>query len=131
MWNKVGIVRDAQGLKEAIGVLDWLAEEHARCGLADGARAFNLTWHDWLNQESQILVSQAIARSALARTDSRGAHYRIDHPETGNLATSRYTTICLDPAGGLRTGTEPVLFTIVEPGRSLLDDTADAPAAAQ
>jgi fumarate reductase flavoprotein subunit len=131
MWNKVGIVRDAQGLKEAIDILDMLAEEHARCGLADGARAFNLTWHDWLNQESQILVSQAIARAAVARTDSRGAHYRIDHPETGDLATSRYTTIRMDSGGGLQMGTEPVAFTIVEPGRSLLDDTAEAPAAAQ
>jgi fumarate reductase flavoprotein subunit len=129
MWDKVGIIRDAEGLREAVGELDALAEAHARCGLPDSSRAFNLTWHDWLNLESQILVSRAIALAALAREDSRGAHYRSDHPETGDLATSRYTIIRMDEAGALRTGSEPVAFTIVEPGRSLIEGEAGAPPA--
>ncbi len=127
MWDKAGIVRDRDLLEGCISELDDLSAEHAASGLADPTRAFNPTWQDWLNLESQILISQAIARAALARKDSRGAHYRADYPETGKLETTRYTTIELQKNGKLKTGSKPVKFTIVKPGESLIDDEAGAP----
>lgn len=127
MWDKAGIVRDAALLKECLSELDDLGERHAATGVADSARAFNLTWHDWLNLESMILVSKSIARAALAREDSRGAHYRSDFPETGELETSRYTTIGLSDDDKLTVGTEPVDFSIVKPGESLIEGEAGAP----
>ncbi|MEC9367123.1 MAG: FAD-dependent oxidoreductase [Pseudomonadota bacterium] len=127
MWDKVGIIRDRSALEEAITELDDMAAQHAATGLPDTTRAFNLTWHDWLNLESQILVSRTIARSALERKDSRGAHYRSDFPETGELKTTRFTTIRLKADGILETGSEPVKFTIVKPGQSLIEDEAGAP----
>ena len=56
MWDKAGIVRDKDLLEACISELDALSQEHAATGLADPTRAFNPTWHDWLNLESQILV---------------------------------------------------------------------------
>ena len=70
-------------------------------------------WHDWLNLESQILVSKTIVLAALAREDSRGAHYRSDFPETGELEMTRFTTIEMDDAGALKTSSRQVKFTIV------------------
>jgi fumarate reductase flavoprotein subunit len=124
MWEDVGIVRDAAGLARAQAVLDGLDAELDAAGLADTSRAFNLTWHDWLNLKNLVAVSQAIRAAAAARTDSRGAHFRADHPATGELAGSRYTVVRASGAG-LAVTTEPVAFTRVRPGESLLPRAAE------
>ena len=56
--------------------------------------AFNLTWHDWLNLKNLLLVSKSIRAAAVAREDSRGAHFRSDFPDVRDLDRSRYT--CVD-----------------------------------
>ena len=86
MWDDAGIVRDAPGLARAAAALGGPRRRTRRHGLADGERAFNLTWHDALNLANLIAVSQAIVRAGEAREDSRGAHFRSDHPDTGDLA---------------------------------------------
>jgi fumarate reductase flavoprotein subunit len=62
-----------------------------------------------------------ITEAALAREDSRGAHFREDHPETGDLPTSRYTQVRRD-GDALKVSFAPVHFTRVQPGESLLRD---------
>jgi fumarate reductase flavoprotein subunit len=123
MWDDVGILRHAEGLVRASAALDALAEEVEACGVPDGDRRYNLTWQDRLNLENLVLVSRAIAAAALARTDSRGAHWREDFPATGDLATSRYTVIRLTERG-LVPATAPVAFELVTPGQTLLRDQA-------
>jgi L-aspartate oxidase len=71
MWEKVGIIRDGTGLDEAVrSILD--LERGLRPGLLSrpGLEARNL-----------LFVGRLIAESALRRTESRGAHFRRDHPE--------------------------------------------------
>jgi fumarate reductase flavoprotein subunit len=119
MWQKVGIIRDEGGLRAALSELDSLEKELEGAGVADGNRAFNLTWYDWLNLKSLVQVSRAIATAALARTDSRGAHFREDCPETGSLENSFFIRTKMKD-GKLETGTHPVSFTRVKPGQSLL-----------
>jgi fumarate reductase flavoprotein subunit len=123
MWDEVGILRTAEGLRRGLSRLDALAEELARCGVADGDRVFNLAWHDWLNLESLVTVSRVIATAALAREDSRGAHFREDFPEAGPLAQSAYTLVRRREAG-LELSREPVRFSRVKPGESLLAEGA-------
>jgi len=120
MWEKVGIIREGDGLAQAQRALAALETELDACGLADHNRAFNLTWHDWMNLRSLVAVSRAIAAAASARGDSRGAHYRADFPETGPLERSAFTSLRADLAVSMK----PVAFTRVRPGQTLLADVA-------
>jgi len=119
MWDKVGIIRDAAGLAQAERALAGLDAELERCSLPDANRAFNLTWHDWLNLRSLVAVSRVITAAAIARTDSRGAHFRSDFPHTGPLEQSAFTSL---QKGQLTM--KPVAFTRVRPGESLLQNAA-------
>jgi fumarate reductase flavoprotein subunit len=120
MWHKVGIIRDAAGLAGAARELAALETALDAHGLADHNRAFNLTWHDWMNLKSLVAVSRAITAAAIAREDSRGAHFRSDFPQAGPLEQSAFTSIGND----LVVEMKPVTFTRVRPGQTLLKNVA-------
>jgi succinate dehydrogenase/fumarate reductase flavoprotein subunit len=80
MWEKVGIVRDGPGLEEALGALESLRERIGRVRCSPD-RAFNLEWGEAINLANLNVVAEMVARSALYRTESRGAHYRSDFPQ--------------------------------------------------
>jgi fumarate reductase flavoprotein subunit len=125
MWDEVGVVRDRAGLERGLAALDAIEAELMATGVAEDGRAFNLTWHDWLNLRSLIEVSRVIALAALKRENSRGAHFRSDFPEPGDLATSRFT-VARQTAAGLEISEQPVEFTHVKPGETLIQDKAAA-----
>jgi len=125
MWDDVGVLRDAAGLRRALQALDEIEAELLSTGVADGERAFNLSWHDWLNLRSLVEVSRTIAAAALKRENSRGAHFRSDFPAEGDLPTSRFT-VAQQTDGRLVIADEPVIFTIVKPGETLLKGTPEA-----
>jgi fumarate reductase flavoprotein subunit len=119
MWDEVGVVRDRAGIERGIAALDRIEAELLSSGVADGNRRFNLTWHDWLNLRSLCEVSRVIALAALRRENSRGAHFRSDFPEPGDLATSTFT-VARQTAGGIEITDRPVEFTHVRPGETIL-----------
>jgi fumarate reductase flavoprotein subunit len=119
MWDDVGIVRDAASLLRADGELDELDAQLDTVGVNGSTLAFNLTWHDWLNLKNLVMVSKSIRFAAMARDDSRGAHFRADHPDVRDLENSRYTCVGWQD-GRFNIETRPVKFTRVKPGESLL-----------
>ena len=123
MWDDVGILRTGAGLRRACSALETLQQDLAATGVADTDRRYNLTWMDRLNLENLVLVSRSICAAAEARTDSRGAHYREDYPEASDIASSAYTIARLAD-GQLTVEREPVEFTRVRPGESLLHEAA-------
>src|SRR5215813_4347857 len=124
MWEDVGVIRDSEGLKLGLQKLDGIEAELFATGVGERDRAFNLTWHDWLNLCSLVEVSKAIATAALARKNSRGAHFREDFPGEGDLASSTFTVVRQRQAK-LEVTDEPVAFTLVKPGQSLLKEAAE------
>jgi len=125
MWNDVGILRDAAGLARAADALEELGERLAGIGVSSADLRYNLTWHDWLNLENLVAVSRAIRAAAEARTDSRGAHYREDFPQTGDLAHSAFSRVSME-SGRMRISWQEVAFTKVRPGESLVMPTIGA-----
>jgi fumarate reductase flavoprotein subunit len=88
-------------------------------GVGETNRAFNLTWQDWMNLRNLILVSQSVVEAALARENSRGAHYREDYPEEGDLETSFFTAVHMKDEQ-LIIKKCPVTFSMVRPGETIL-----------
>lgn len=125
MWDDVGVLRTAYGLERGLAKIAEIRAELAETGIAGDDLAFNLTWHDWLNVQSLVETSEVIARAALSRENSRGAHYREDFPDSGDLESS-YFTVARQSGEGLAVEREPVAFTIVRPGETILKDDAEA-----
>jgi len=124
MWDDVGVIRNAAGLQRGLQKVEAIESELLRIGVPDGDRVFNLTWHDWLNLRSLAEISKVITLAALQRENSRGAHYREDFPGEGDLATSTFT-VARQRDAKLDITDEPVRFTIVKPGETLLKEAAE------
>ncbi|AEG44438.1 fumarate reductase/succinate dehydrogenase flavoprotein subunit [Isoptericola variabilis] len=79
MNDLVGIIRTEDEMTEA---LERLGELRARLRhvVVEGHRQYNPGWHLALDLRNMLMVSEAVASSALMRTESRGGHTRDDHP---------------------------------------------------
>lgn len=119
MWTNVGILRDREGLLRARQSLKALYDELLLTGVAGESRAFNAQWHDWLNLKNLIAVSRIITEAALSRENSRGAHFREDFPDAGDIEMSAYTVV-RQRGMELEIRQEPVTFSRVRPGETVI-----------
>jgi succinate dehydrogenase / fumarate reductase flavoprotein subunit len=96
MQALVGIVRTESEMADAIGKIASFRERASRVGI-DGHREYNSGWHTCIDLRNLLDVSEAIARSAIERKESRGGHFREDFPDkkdefaTFNFGTKRQT----------------------------------------
>jgi len=119
MWDEVGVMRTKAGMKRGLEGIAAISAELLETGVDGTNRAFNLTWHDWLNMASLIEVSEVITKAGLVRENSRGAHFREDFPEPGELMDS-YFTVARKSGDSVEVTREDVAFTIVKPGETVL-----------
>ncbi len=117
MQERVGIFRDEEGLAAAVSELGRLRERTGRVR-ASGGRAFNPAWNLCRDLQSLLTCSEAVARGALMRAESRGAHSRLDHPAYDdywaehNIVVRRDADgMALEPRGAVRV---PELRPLVE-----------------
>ena len=121
MWEDVGVMRTETGMQRGIERVAGISDELMETGVDGANLAFNLTWHDWLNMRSLCDVSDVIAKAGIVRENSRGAHFREDFPEPGDMQSS-YFTVARKNGDDLEVTREPVAFTIVKPGETILPE---------
>jgi succinate dehydrogenase / fumarate reductase flavoprotein subunit len=107
MQNLVGIVRREDEMQRAIGEIDKLWKRSREVGVS-GNREYNPGWHTALDLKNLLTVSEAIARSALERKESRGGHFREDYPKKEEACATFNVVSCRDSDGRMRIRREPV-----------------------
>ena len=80
MQKNVGIIRTKDDLESGIYQLEKINEAYKNVK-AKGASQFNPGWHEAIGLGNLLITSEAVARAALLREESRGAHTRADFPE--------------------------------------------------
>jgi succinate dehydrogenase / fumarate reductase flavoprotein subunit len=80
MQSHVGIVRTEAEMLQALRDLEVLNARAGRAAVV-GHREYNPGWHTAIDLRNLLVVSEAITRSALERKESRGGHFREDHPD--------------------------------------------------
>ena len=107
MQDQVGIVRNEADLSSAIEKIQELKERAAGVAVP-GNRQYNPGWHTAMDLANLLTVSEAVARAALARKESRGAHFREDYegkdPEWGKIVN----VLRKGPDGAMQIQSDPV-----------------------
>jgi succinate dehydrogenase / fumarate reductase, flavoprotein subunit len=80
MQDNVGIVRAQAEMEKALAMIGTLKQRAAKAPVK-GNREYNPGWHTALDLGNLLTVSEAIARSAMERKESRGGHFRDDYPD--------------------------------------------------
>ena len=78
-YKHVGIVREEKGLKKAQESLAQMQKEQR--GIMDKSQTYNTNLIELLKFENTLVLAEVIVQSALARQESRGAHFRADFPD--------------------------------------------------
>jgi succinate dehydrogenase / fumarate reductase flavoprotein subunit/fumarate reductase flavoprotein subunit len=123
MWAKVGVVRNGPDMHSA---LPEIQEIRARIQSASAtvrtpaptsqppAPQYNAPWNEAINTENLAIIAEMLTRSAIARRESRGAHYRSDFP-TQKVEWLQNIFITPTAIGDFRLGNRPVDFTRLTP----------------
>jgi succinate dehydrogenase / fumarate reductase flavoprotein subunit len=107
MQDLVGIVRTEAEMTQALDGLGVLRTRAAAVGV-EGNRAYNNGWHTALDLANLLDVSEAIARSALERKESRGGHFRDDYPKQDPAYAKFNVSVKLDADGQMQVNRIPL-----------------------
>jgi succinate dehydrogenase / fumarate reductase flavoprotein subunit len=106
MQNSVGIVRTEELLSKGITKLEDLKLSYKNIK-ASGASQYNPGWHEALALRNLIITAESVARSALMREESRGAHTRVDFPGEKDDWLDYNVVISKNEIGGMQTNKVP------------------------
>jgi succinate dehydrogenase / fumarate reductase flavoprotein subunit len=107
MQRLVGIVRVESEMEQALGKLQEFKSMADQVAVP-GNREYNPGWHTALDLRNLLTVSEAVAISALARKESRGAHFRDDYPEKSAEAATFNHVIRRESDGSMSLRREPL-----------------------
>ncbi len=80
MWDFVGIKRDVKKLKIGLQEIRKIKKSEKKISIS-GSLKKNHDWLHFINVHNMLLICESVIKSALMRTESRGAHWRADYPQ--------------------------------------------------
>jgi succinate dehydrogenase / fumarate reductase flavoprotein subunit len=107
MQDNVGIVRREDEMQRALEGVKKLQARATRVGVT-GNREYNPGWSTALDLHNLLTVSEAVARAAIERKESRGGHFREDYPAKEDAHAKWNSVVSRAPDGSMRLRREPV-----------------------
>ncbi len=107
MAEQCSVFRNGPALEQALGQIRQLKKRCQNVGLTNKSRVFNYELQEALELSNMLRVAEVVVFSALARKESRGAHFRSDYPERNDEEWLKHTFVHETPAG-LKESYKPV-----------------------
>jgi succinate dehydrogenase / fumarate reductase flavoprotein subunit len=114
MMEKVGVVRNAGTLNEALSSIKDLKSQYAHVAIQDKSKRFNTDLLEAHELGCLLDCAEATAYGALARQESRGGHYRDDFEARDDVNWLAHTLAYSTP-GGIEIDKKPVTITRFQP----------------
>lgn len=115
MSDNVGVFRTAEGMTHALSKMRDLKERLRRVRVADAGYVFNTELMNAWELSNLLDLAEVTTASALARTESRGAHAREDYPKRDDQNWLKHTLVWLNEKGEIRLTYKPVTITRYPP----------------
>lgn len=115
MMDNVGVFRTGPMIQDALTQVRELQQRYKDVAIDDHGQRFNTDLYEAWELGSLLDLAEATAASALARTESRGAHYREDHPKRDDVNWLKHTLVTRSEDGSLKLSYKPVVITQWQP----------------
>jgi succinate dehydrogenase / fumarate reductase flavoprotein subunit len=117
MDRYVGVFRERAGLEAALSGIASIRKRLSAANISDKSLVFNTQLVHLLETENLALVAEATTLAALARQESRGAHFRVDFPRRDDERFLKHSLVNLTPEGELSLDYQPVKITRLQPAK--------------
>jgi succinate dehydrogenase / fumarate reductase flavoprotein subunit len=115
MMDKASVFRTDETLRAVLDTVRSLRERYQRASIQDKGEIFNYDLTEAIELGFLIDLAETLVVSALARTESRGAHFRDDHPTRDDVNWMRHSLAFRTDEGGVRLDYKPVVGGKYEP----------------
>jgi succinate dehydrogenase / fumarate reductase flavoprotein subunit len=108
MFDLAFVVRNEESLAKMGGILDGLRERYGRIAIGDRGSIYNTDLMEAVEVGFLLDCAATLVAAALARDESRGAHFREDHPLRDDAHWLQHSLAYLEPDGSIRLEHKPV-----------------------
>jgi succinate dehydrogenase / fumarate reductase flavoprotein subunit len=115
MMDNVGVFRTGPMIQDALAEVRELQQRYKNVAIEDHGQRFNTDLYEAWELGSLLDLAEATAASALAREESRGAHYREDYPKRDDVNWLKHTLVTRNADGSLKLSFKPVVITQWQP----------------